>query len=377
MTVGGDAPHDIHIHDHGFWSHILRDRELGLGETYMDGGWDANSLVDFLTLVQTADLRSMLTPSPRLLVLVAKSKIMNRQSKARARRNAQAHYNIGNDLYERMLDKRMIYSCAYWADLDSEPTTEGALDAAQESKLDLICRKLKLEAGMTLLDVGCGWGGFAQFAAQRYQVEVTGVSPAEEQVSLARQRCAGLPVRIIEADYRDLSGSYDRITSIGMMEHVGPKNLPTFFDKCRELLDPDGMMLHHTIGSNDWRTSGDPLVRPLHLSRWGASVARPDRQGRPDPLDDRGRPQLRSLLHQDAAGVGPQHLCAMGRDSPLRRVFSANVALLPHEFRGGIPGARHPALASRVHPLETRSADLGARSLSRRTLRTAVLRCCP
>ena len=258
VTVGGDAPHDIHIHDHGVWSHILRDRELGLGETYMDGGWDANSLVDFLTLVQTADLRSMLTPSPRLLVLVAKSKIMNRQSKARARRNAQAHYNIGNDLYERMLDKRMIYSCAYWKDIDAEPTTEGALDAAQESKLDLICRKLGLEAGMTLLDVGCGWGGFAQFAAQRYQVEVTGVSPAEEQVSLARQRCSDLPVRIIEADYRDLGGSYDRITSIGMMEHVGPKNLPTFFDKCRELLDPDGMMLHHTIGSNDWRTSGDP-----------------------------------------------------------------------------------------------------------------------
>lgn len=258
VTVGGEGPHDIHIHDHGVWSQILRDRELGLGETYMDGGWDANSLVDFLTLVQTADLRSMLTPSPRLLVLVAKSKTMNRQSKARARRNARAHYNIGNDLYERMLDKRMIYSCAYWSGLDAEPTTEGALDAAQESKLDLICRKLGLEAGMTLLDVGCGWGGFAQFAAQRYQVEVTGVSPAEEQVSLARQRCRDLPVRIIEADYRDLSGSYDRITSIGMMEHVGPKNLPTFFDKCRELLDPDGMMLHHTIGSNDWRTSGDP-----------------------------------------------------------------------------------------------------------------------
>lgn len=258
VTVGGDAPHDIHIHDDRIWSRILRDRELGLGETYMDGGWDANQLDEFLTLVQTADLRSMVTPSPQLLVLGAKSKIMNRQSKARARRNARAHYNIGNDLYERMLDERMIYSCAYWKDIDAEPSTEGALDAAQQAKLDLICRKLKLEAGMTLLDIGCGWGGFAQFAAQRYQVEVTGVSPAEEQVSLARQRCAGLPVRIIEADYRDLDGSYDRITSIGMMEHVGPKNLPTFFDKCRELLDPDGMMLHHTIGSNDWRTSGDP-----------------------------------------------------------------------------------------------------------------------
>ena len=258
VTVGGDAPQDIHVHDDGIWTRILRDRELGLGETYMDGGWDANQLDVFLTVLQTADLRSLVTPSPQMLVLAAKSKLTNLQSKARAGRNARAHYNIGNELYERMLDESMIYSCAYWKDIDDEPTTEGALDAAQQAKLDLICRKLGLAAGMTLLDVGCGWGGFAQFAAQHYQVQVTGVSPAQEQVSVAKQRCAGLPVRIIEGDYRDLTGTFDRITSIGMMEHVGPKNLPTFFDKCRELLDPDGMMLHHTIGSNDWKTVGDP-----------------------------------------------------------------------------------------------------------------------
>ncbi len=271
VTVGGDAPHDIHIHDDRIWPRILRDRELGLGETYMDGGWDANQLDEFLTVVQTADLRSMVTPSPQLLLLGARAAIMNRQSKAGARRNAQAHYNIGNDLYERMLDERMVYSCAYWKDIagsDSavsdvstvghDESTATPLDVAQEAKLDLICRKLGLEAGMTLLDIGCGWGGFAQFAAQRYQVEVTGVSPAEEQIIPARQRCEDLPVRIVQADYRDLDGTYDRIASIGMMEHVGTKNLPTFFDKCRELLDPDGMMLHHTIGSNDWRNTGDP-----------------------------------------------------------------------------------------------------------------------
>lgn len=271
VTVGGDAPHDIHIHDDRLWSRILRDRELGLGESYMDGWWDANKLDEFLTVVQTADLRSMVTPSPQLLVLGVKATIMNQQSKAKARRNAQAHYNIGNDLYERMLDRRMIYSCAYWRDMAEETvlgsagesagpaaSDDTALDLAQEAKLDLICRKLGLEAGMTLLDIGCGWGGFAQFAAERYQVEVTGVSPAEEQITLARRRCSGLPVRIVQADYRDLNGAFDRITSIGMMEHVGPKNLSTFFDKCRELLDPDGMMLHHTIGSNDRRTSGDP-----------------------------------------------------------------------------------------------------------------------
>ncbi len=271
VAVGGDAPRDIHVHDDRLWERILKDRELGLGESYMDGWWDADQLDEFLTVVQTADLRSMVTPSPRLLVMGLKATIMNQQSKARARRNARAHYNIGNDLYERMLDRRMIYSCAYWRDVaedagldsgaesdDSAGSGCAALDLAQEAKLDLICRKLGLEAGMTLLDIGCGWGGFAQFAAERYQVEVTGISPAEEQTTHARRRCSGLPVRIVQADYRDLDGTFDRITSIGMMEHVGPKNLSTFFDKCRELLDPDGMMLHHTIGSNDWRTSGDP-----------------------------------------------------------------------------------------------------------------------
>lgn len=261
ITVGGDAPRDIQVHDDRLWDRILKDRELGLGESYMDGWWDANALDEFLTVLQTADLQSMIRPSPQLLLLGAKSKLMNRQTKARARRNARAHYNIGNDLYERMLDKRMIYSCAYWRDITTSADTKAPntnLDAAQEAKLDLICRKLGLEAGMTLLDIGCGWGGFAKFAAERYQVEVTGISPAEEQVSLARQRCSGLPVQIVQADYRDLKGSYDRITSIGMMEHVGPKNLGRFFDKCRELLDPDGMMLHQTIGSNDWRTTGDP-----------------------------------------------------------------------------------------------------------------------
>ena len=269
ITVGGDAPHDIRINDDRLWPRILRDRELGLGESYMDGWWDANQLDEFLSVVQTADLRSMVKPSPQMLVLGLKAALMNQQSKAGARRNAQAHYNIGNDLYERMLDKRMIYSCAYWRDIPQDSASSDSassdlssdstgLDRAQEAKLDLICRKLGLEPGMNLLDIGCGWGGFVQHAAQHYGVHATGVSPAEEQIVMARERCRDLPVEIVRGDYRDLEGSYDRITSIGMMEHVGPKNLPTFFDKCRELLDPDGMMLHHTIGSNDWRNTGDP-----------------------------------------------------------------------------------------------------------------------
>lgn len=262
ITVGGNAAQDIHIHNDRFFARVLKDRELGLGESYMDCDWDANQLDEFLTTVQTADLRSLVTPSPHLFVLGMKSVILNRQSITRAKSNARAHYNIGNDLYERMLDDRLIYSCAYWQDIppqeDSGKCDTKTLNQAQEQKLDLICRKLDLKAGMSLLDIGCGWGGFAQYAAQRYQVQVTGISPAQQQVLVARQRCAGLSVDILQADYRDVRGTYDRITSIGMMEHVGPKNLPLFFDRCRDLLKADGMMLHHTIGSNDWRTSSDP-----------------------------------------------------------------------------------------------------------------------
>ncbi len=251
VTLGGDAPHDIRIHDDRFWDRVLSDRELGLGESYQDGWWDANQLDEFLTVLQTADVRSLVRPSPALLARAAGARFRNQQTKRRARRNVEAHYDIGNDLYVRMLDKRMIYSCGYWSEAND-------LDSAQEAKLDLICRKLGLEQGMRLLDIGCGWGGFAEFAAERYDVHVTGISPSGEQVSVARGRTASQPVRIEQIDYRDLEGSFDRITSIGMMEHVGPKNLRTFFEKCRELLDPDGMMLHQTIGSNDWKTAGDP-----------------------------------------------------------------------------------------------------------------------
>ncbi len=251
ITVGGDGPADIQVHDDRTYRRVIRDRELGLGESYQEGWWDANQLDEFLATAQEANLRDIVRPSLALLKLVAASRLSNRQTVRRAARNASAHYDIGNDLYERMLDKRMIYSCGYWREA-------GDLDSAQEAKLDLICRKLRLERGMRVLDIGCGWGGFAQFAAERYDVHVTGISPAIEQVKLARERTSGLPIRIEQADYRDLDGTFDRIVSVGMMEHVGPRNLPTFFERCDQLLDGDGMMLHHTIGSNESKTHTDP-----------------------------------------------------------------------------------------------------------------------
>ena len=251
IEVGGDRPQDIAVHDDRFWVRVLADRELGLGESYQEGWWDANQLDEFIAEVQALDLQSLVRPRPALTLRILKAQARNRQTVRRARRNAGAHYNIGNDLYERMLGNRMIYSCGYWR-------RAADLDEAQEHKLDLVCRKLHLEPGMRLLDIGCGWGSFAKFAAAEYGAVVTGVTPAEEQARLAQQVCADLPVDIRECDYRDVQGRFDRIVSIGMMEHVGPSNLKMFFRRCNDLLTDDGMMLHHTIGSLESKNHTDP-----------------------------------------------------------------------------------------------------------------------
>ena len=251
IEVGGDRPQDIAVHDDRFWARVLADRELGLGESYQEGWWDANQLDEFIAEVQALDLQSLVRPRPALTLRILRAQARNRQTVRRARRNAGAHYNIGNDLYERMLGNRMIYSCGYWR-------RAADLDEAQEHKLDLVCRKLHLEPGMRLLDIGCGWGSFAKFAAAEYGAVVTGVTPAEEQARLAQQVCADLPVDIRECDYRDVQGRFDRIVSIGMMEHVGPRNLKTFLGRCNDLLDTDGMMLHHTIGSLESKNHTDP-----------------------------------------------------------------------------------------------------------------------
>ncbi len=251
IEPGGPEPWDIQIHDERVWERVLAERELGLGEAYQDRWWDAERVDEFLERVIAADLAAHVRSHPSLLAASAQARLVNRQSRRRAPRNARAHYDIGNDLYERMLDPRMIYSCAYWRDAED-------LATAQEAKLELICRKLRLEPGMRLLDIGCGWGGLAEYAAAKHGVSVTGVSPAIEQVRIAEQRCLGLPVEIRLADYRELTGSFDRIVSVGMMEHVGPKNLHRFFATCDRLLAPDGMMLHHTIGSNETKHRSDP-----------------------------------------------------------------------------------------------------------------------
>ena len=154
------------------------------------------------------------------------------------------HYDIGNDLYQLMLDKRMTYTCGYWKNAKN-------LEEAQEAKLDLICKKLGLKKGDKVLDIGCGWGSFAKYAAEKYGARVVGITVSKEQVELARKLCKGLPVEIRIQDYREVNEKFDHVVSIGMFEHVGYKNYRTFFKTVHKCLKDDGLFLLHTMGQRD------------------------------------------------------------------------------------------------------------------------------
>ena len=242
----------MQVHDPRLYRRILAQGSLGLGEAYMDGWWDCQALDQFFDRVLRADLDSAVSSLQERFDLL-RARLLNLQSHSRAFQVGERHYDIGNDLYRRMLDKKMIYSCAYWRQAET-------LDQAQEHKLDLVCRKLGLRKGMTLLDIGCGWGGLAAWAAEHYGVTVTGITVSRQQAARARETCRDLPVQILLQDYRSLTGRFDRIVSLGMFEHVGHKNYRTFMATVRNLLTEDGLALLHTIGGNRSTTTTDPWI---------------------------------------------------------------------------------------------------------------------
>jgi cyclopropane-fatty-acyl-phospholipid synthase len=250
LAVNGSAARDPQVHDERLWGRLLRDGTLGLGESYMDGWWDAADLDAFLYRLIDSRVQDAFPRDLAVLWSVARGRLLNMQ-RLHISEVGEKHYDIGNDLYTAMLDRRMIYSCGYWRDADD-------LDAAQEAKLDLICRKIGLEPGMHILDIGSGWGGFLQFAAERYGVSGLGVTISKEQAALADERTAGLPVETRLMDYQALEGQFDRVVSIGMFEHVGYKNYRAYFEKAASLLRPDGLMLLHTIGGHHSVSHGDP-----------------------------------------------------------------------------------------------------------------------
>jgi len=254
IEINGDRPWDPQVHNDRFYQRILSGGSLAAGEAYMDGWWDCKALDRLFYRFLRARLDQEVGWSWRDLWNVLKATVLNPQSRSRATEVGEKHYDRGNDLFERMLDPRMIYSSGYWRRATS-------LAEAQEAKLDLICRKLHLEAGMRVLDIGCGWGGFAEYAAANYDVDVVGVTISEEQVAHARERCADLPVEIRFQDYRDVDETFDRVVSIGMFEHVGHKNHRTYMEAVRGCLKSRGSLsMLHTIGSTETSPVTDPWI---------------------------------------------------------------------------------------------------------------------
>lgn len=253
VLIDGPRPWDIQVHNEELYARILRGGSLAFGESYMDGWWDAENLDETMTKIFNADLTKKMRLSPAAVRAYLHAVLTNQSRAAKAFEVGEKHYDIGNDLFERMLDKRMAYTCGYWKNAQS-------LDQAQEHKLDLICKKIDIKPGQRILDIGCGWGSFAKYAAEHYGASVVGITISKEQVALARERCVGHDLEIRLQDYRDVDEQFDHIISIGMFEHVGYKNYRTYLEIVHRCLKDNGLFLLHTIGGNTSVTHTDPWI---------------------------------------------------------------------------------------------------------------------
>jgi len=247
---------------------VVLNPQMKLGEAFMDGGFvvEDGSIYDFLALVLSNDD----DPRPSLLAdLIARFRRLTRyvyvaNNKTRARDNASHHYDLDRRLYSLFLDADLQYSCAYFE------TPETGLDAAQFRKKQHLAAKLLLRPGMNVLDIGCGYGGLAIYLAETYGVTVTGVTLSTEQHEVAVQRAKerGLEgkVRFLLQDYRDVTGRFDRVISVGMFEHVGQKAYPDFLKHCYDLLAADGVLVLHTVAR---------LYGPARTNTWVAKYIFP------------------------------------------------------------------------------------------------------
>lgn len=253
VEINGDNPWDIRVHDERFGARVMRELNLGLGESYMDGWWDCERLDELFHRLLTSGIEKKIRGSPRHMLRLLPAVLFNLQSRARARLIARRHYDLGNDLFLSFLGSTVQYSCAYFEGTDD-------LDEAQRNKLRMICEKLGLCPGEHLLDIGCGFGGLARFAAAEYGCKVTAVNISREQMRHARDICAGLPVRVLDQDYRAIEGRFDKVVSVGMFEHVGRRNHRTFMRVAHRCLSPGGVFLLHTIGGNVTCFNCDPWI---------------------------------------------------------------------------------------------------------------------
>lgn len=216
IQINGSRPWDMQVHNVKFYRRILSGGSMVLGESYMDGWWDCAALDQLAEKLFHAEINKKARDVKSVLIRFLQYSFFNMQNRVKSKKAAH-HYDIDNNLYVHMLGKTMAYTCGYWKGVNT-------LDEAQEAKCELICKKLMLKPGMKVLDLGCGFGGFAKYAAENYGVEVVGVNVAENQLAFAMEFCKGLPVEFLLVDYRDVEGEFDRVVTIGMVEHVGPKN---------------------------------------------------------------------------------------------------------------------------------------------------------
>jgi cyclopropane-fatty-acyl-phospholipid synthase len=260
VKINGSRPWDIQIHDKRWFKRMMDEPSLGLGESYMDGWWDCEALDQFFYRVcRGLDFAKVYNVTTFIRFLFTHF-FVNQQSRLLARKVADVHYNLGNDLYQAMLGPTMAYTCGYWSGTDE-------LTESQNKKYDLVCRKLNLQQGERVLELGCGWGGFAHYAAEHYGVQMHSVNISTEQMAYAAELCKGQSVNLYTCDYRDVKCynprgiRFDKVVSIGMCEHVGQKNYPEFMDIVHGNIKDDGLFLLHTIGKKRSHSFTDPWVR--------------------------------------------------------------------------------------------------------------------
>ena len=260
---GGGKHLTVRFADRKVGFDLVKNPRLAIGETYMDGRLviEDGTILDLLEMITSANRwedggegRRKLSKKRKSLLRLLKSNNLKR-----ARRNVAHHYDLKDELYELFLDEDKQYSCAYFTDPNN------SLEQAQADKKAHIAAKLALRPGQRVLDIGCGWGGMALYLHKVAGVEVLGVTLSEHQLKIARERAAAAGVsdhvKFELKDYRLLDETFDRIVSVGMFEHVGAKHYDEFFEKCRELLKPDGVMLLHTIGKlGEVSASPDPFT---------------------------------------------------------------------------------------------------------------------
>lgn len=250
-TISTNNNPDIIVNNNNFYTKLLKHGEIGLGESYVDKDWDSNNLEETLynlIINQKKIENAIIKNSPNLIIKKLLDIPSDIFSTDNTKNDIKFHYDIGNKLYENMLGKSMLYSCAYFY-------KQGlSLDEAQYAKLDLIAKKLNLKEGMRVLDIGCGFGTAAIYLSKKFNVNILGISLSKEQINYFNSIYTGTQVQVIYKDYRELTrehnNSYDCIYSIGMFEHIGINNHIDYYNKCFKLLKTNGTMLIHTIVSN-------------------------------------------------------------------------------------------------------------------------------